>query len=300
MKPIDQETSSDQGFSPEWLQLRESADHAARSISLSKKVSAWAKSRPKLSVADLGAGTGSNLRYLAPMLGHNQHWTLLDHDDALLKVLPERLGDWAAYISASISICGDTTNITAETFSVSINCRQLDLSSELQDLPCHNTDLVTASALLDLTSADWLKQLTDQCILHQCTLLFSLSYNGLIRWQPAHEFDVVVQKALNAHQLSDKGFGPALGPGATASLKQTLESAGRNVALQDSDWLLAASEKSLQQNIVDSWFVAVKQSSPELQAKLENWHRFRTDQISDSVSSLQVGHTDLLSTAHGL
>src|SRR5512145_1693947 len=42
------------------------------------------------SVVDLGAGTGANLRYLAPRLGSPQDWLAVDSDPVLLGELARR------------------------------------------------------------------------------------------------------------------------------------------------------------------------------------------------------------------
>ena len=73
------------GFSAEWLALREPADHAARSRDLLRAVAARFAAKAHVSIVDLGAGAGSNLRAIAPALAaERQSWTLVDHDPALL------------------------------------------------------------------------------------------------------------------------------------------------------------------------------------------------------------------------
>ena len=63
------------GFTGEWLALREPADIAARSQELTSFVRDALESRARLEIVDLGSGTGSNVRYLAPRLPSPQHWT---------------------------------------------------------------------------------------------------------------------------------------------------------------------------------------------------------------------------------
>src|SRR5215510_5410508 len=83
------------GFSADWLDLREPADHRSRNrklaLALAKHFDGW---RP-ITVVDLGSGTGSNLRATAPLLGPEQHWTLVDIDTGLLDAAVERLTGWA-------------------------------------------------------------------------------------------------------------------------------------------------------------------------------------------------------------
>ena len=86
------------GFSADWLALREPADHAARSVDLTRAVlDALPRDRP-LRVLDLAAGTGSNLRYLSGAVpersgrGRARQWLLVDHDPALLARVPKTPG----------------------------------------------------------------------------------------------------------------------------------------------------------------------------------------------------------------
>src|SRR5947199_10701597 len=71
--------------SPEWLALREPADAAARSSVLLEPLRHKLSSGPTV-VHDLGCGTGSMARWLAPRLPGLPHWVLYDRDEALLKV----------------------------------------------------------------------------------------------------------------------------------------------------------------------------------------------------------------------
>ncbi len=83
------------GFSADWLALREPADAAARSVRLSYVLSHAVLHHASLRILDLGGGTGSNIRFLAPLLAKPQHWTLVDHDEALLAQVPARMAAWA-------------------------------------------------------------------------------------------------------------------------------------------------------------------------------------------------------------
>src|SRR5262245_11335500 len=81
-----------------WLTLREPADIAARTSALDV-VTALVRTlgdrgaRP-LRVLDLGTGTGSNVRFLAPLLSPRQRWVLVDQDPALLSEVPAKLVSW--------------------------------------------------------------------------------------------------------------------------------------------------------------------------------------------------------------
>ena len=81
------------GFSPEWLALREPADHGSVNAALRAACARAMAGRDPVRVVDLGSGAGSNLRGLAPALGARQHWTLVDYDQRLLDVARSREAD---------------------------------------------------------------------------------------------------------------------------------------------------------------------------------------------------------------
>src|SRR5262245_3633605 len=82
-------------FSAQWLDLREPVDHRSRNRKLERALAKHFDGWRPITVVDLGCGTGSNLRATAPLLGPEQHWTLVDRDALLLEAAAERLAAWA-------------------------------------------------------------------------------------------------------------------------------------------------------------------------------------------------------------
>ena len=87
------EALTSSGFSAAWLALREPHDAAARAAELVGLLRTRSsddaqrrrrRARCRATIVDLGAGSGANLRWLAPRLGGEQAWLLVDHDAALL------------------------------------------------------------------------------------------------------------------------------------------------------------------------------------------------------------------------
>ena len=71
--------------SPEWLDLREPADAAARSTELAERLARHLPAGP-LVIHDLGGGSGAMGRWLAPRLPGPQHWVVHDRDPDLLEL----------------------------------------------------------------------------------------------------------------------------------------------------------------------------------------------------------------------
>ena len=149
------------GFSADWLALRELFDAAARSAALVAELRAHLSegtdSAP-LEVVDLGAGAGSNLRYLAPLLGGEQRWRLVDNDRALLDAALAATRVWAEGRGADVQQQGTALTVRAADFVCQVHCEQHDLR-DIAGVGLPARSLVTAAALLDLVSAKWLEAL---------------------------------------------------------------------------------------------------------------------------------------------
>lgn len=267
------------GFSITWLDLREPVDAVSRNQELCTALLAWRQARTSLSILDLGSGTGAHLRYLAPRLGGDQHWWLIDNDPILLADSAERLRIWKAPDHSKIQ----GTNLA------------IDLVQDWPQVAACNSQLVTASALLDLVSTAWLEQLAQQCWKWQAAVYITLSYDGRMVWEPRLEYDGAVQEAINRHQRIDKGFGPALGPDAPATFAILLRQYGYWIMLRPSPWHLDSKHTALQRTLLTGWIATIKPLFPRhALADLQDWSNRRHQLIDRGLSYLQVGHWDLL------
>jgi hypothetical protein len=243
-------------FEREWLRLREPYDHAARSRALADGFVEAIGSTPHL--VDLGAGAGSNLRYLAPRLPAAQGWLLVDHDPELLE--QARAGG-----------------------TPMVECHVLDLARELPKRRAWSG--ITAAALLDLTSAAWLDRLARWC--RGTPVLMALSVDGRLSWQPEEPEDASVRERFFGHQRTDKGFGPALGADAARYLAERLEAEGQRVFLERSDWRLGPADAPL----LTATLASILAVQP---AEIERWAAARRRQLGEGRLHLTVGHIDLL------
>jgi Methyltransferase domain len=256
------------GFSADWLSLREPVDHRARDTGLVARLAAWAAARDSVSILDLGCGTGSNARALIPHLGSTQHWRLADHDRALLDVAAEKLAAHSA---------------------VTVATEEADLSHGIEallDEPCH---LVTAAALFDLVSREWLDDMVAALAARRLPLYTVLTYDGVMEWDPPHPADEPIRDAFNNHQHRDKGFGPAAGPAAAAHLTARLSQAGYEVATAPSPWQLGPDDHRLMIANAVGVANAVWQTGQLPESELAGWLAFRREG-----ACCTIGHLDLL------
>jgi SAM-dependent methyltransferase len=294
-------------FSADWLALREPADARARSSAivnaivgrsdLSRDKSKESRLNPlpreSLSIIDLGAGTGANLRYLAPRLGGPQEWLLVDSDRALLAVASTRLREWAASLDARVEVDANRISITTALFSAVVRTQELDMARRPGALALPRGCLVTASALLDLVSQSWLETLADACGAASARVLFALTYDGRLTLEPAEPDDDLARALFNRHQRKDKGFGPALGPEAAAATKAAFAKRGYVLETAVSDWRLGRAEQSLQRELVDGWLAAALEIEPGSTSRLKRWCARHRARIDAGESTVVVGHSDL-------
>ena len=251
------------GFAADWLTLREPADRAARDTGLLSQAIDLAGPDPV--VMDLGCGTGSTVRAMAPLLPDSTSWRLVDNDEALLEL--------AHYAAGAES----TTHL-------------IDITSIAQ-LPLEGVSLVTASALLDLVTEQWLAQFAASVTV---PFYAALTYDGQMSWDPSDPDDERITEAFNRHQRGDKGLGAALGPLAVATAEALFTAAGWNVSTAPSPWELHTEHAELHRELVRGIGTAAAEAGAE---GAMQWAARRESAVTDS--TCRIGHIDLLAIPPG-
>ena len=258
----------------EWLALRQAADFAARSASLTRTVVDRLHDIRPLRILDLGTGTGSNVRYLAPRLGADQHWLAVDKDPRLL---------------------AEATARAAVGLDVHLETRAIDLGDLSVPSIFNGRHLVTASALLDLVSRNWLRHVAAECARVEACALFTLTYNGRNECDPVDPDDAIAFELFNRHQLTDKGLGgPAAGPGGTEAARECFSAVGFDVRVEPSDWHIGADEQEFQRQLIEGWASAAAEMSTTQREAVDAWRKRRLAHVDAGRSRIVVGHFDLL------
>lgn len=262
------------GFSTEWLTLREPYDLRARNPIVIDAVAAFLEPRSSVQIVDLACGTGSTLRALSPLLPTPQNWKLIDNDLGLLA-------------RATAKPVAKHATVTAIP---------LDLNRDLEAALDGAVDLVTTSALLDLVSDLWLERLVVEIAARSIPLYAALSYDGRIGFTPPDPLDAAITAAVNAHQLTDKGFGAALGPAAAAFAIARFEALGYSVVNGASDWVMGSDDRDMQTEILAGWASAAHEMGALSLADTTAWLTRRRTAVAAGHSSLYVGHVDFFAT----
>jgi hypothetical protein len=258
------------GFSADWLTLREPHDLRARNPAVLDAVAGSVEALSSVRVVDLACGTGSTLRALSPLLPAQQSWQLIDNDLGLLaraKAMPLAK-------------------------HVNVSAIPLDLDRDLEAALDGSVDLVVTSALLDLVSETWLDWLVVEIVARSIPFYAALSYDGRIAFMPPDPLDAAIAAAVNAHQRTDKGFGPALGPAAAAFAIARFEALGYSVVHGASDWGIGTDDLDIQNEILAGWASAAHATGTLSLADTTAWLTRRHNAVAAGCSSLHVGHVD--------
>jgi SAM-dependent methyltransferase len=259
------------GFSPRWLALREPYDLAARNQAVLDAVAATFAGASAATVMDLGCGTGATMRAIAPRLPARQSWRLVDNDDVLLDAAQK-----AAPAGTDVSTVA------------------IDLAGAIEQA-ADSCDLVATSALLDLVSAAWLDRLVAFLARLSRPFYAALSYDGVVALAPEARDDAAVIAAVNRHQRTDKGFGPALGPDAARTAPARFRDAGFAVLEGRSDWSFGANDCEIQLEMLAGWAGAASEIGVD-SSTLEQWLSERRDHVTAGRSQMRVGHIDFFAT----
>ena len=262
--------------SSRWLALREPADAAARAPGLVEHLAPHLPATGGQVIHDLGCGTGSIGRWLAPRLRGPQHWVLHDRDSDLLEVA-----------------AADLLGPAADGAAVTVEARESDITRlDLVDLA--DASLITASALLDLLTGDELAGLAGVCASAGCPVLLTLSVVGRVELAPADPLDSRVAAAFDAHQRRSTTRGRLLGPDAVEAAVEEFERLGAEVLVRPSPWRLGAFESDLAAEWFGGWVGAACEQRPELAAEIAAYARRRQAEATAGELAVTVHHADLL------
>lgn len=277
------------GFDPAWLDLREPVDHRSLAGEPLEAVAAMFAGREQVAVADLACGSGSMLRALAPRLPACQRWTLIDHDPALLAHARARLAAWADGAEER----DGRLLLRKGAARIDVATEQRDLVADPLPIGVDDCDLVTAAALFDLVGRDWLARFVGRLASAGRPLYATMIYDGRKLFEPRHPLDGAVVEAFNRHQRIDKGFGPALGPDAGATLAALGEAAGFASLSGPSPWLLGPGDADLVTLLVEGVGRAAA-GTADPPDDLAGWLAGRV--AAARTGGGEVGHVDLLLT----
>jgi hypothetical protein len=265
-------------FKAEWLALREPYDGRARNADVLAAVAAAFAGLHSMIVVDLACGTGSTMRAISQRLPPRQTWRLADNN---------------------LSLLGRAAS-AAPSATVTVRPTPVDLAHDLEAALDGPTDLVTASALLDLVSKEWLERFVTETAARRLPVYAALTYDGRVEFDPADPLDKAVAASVNRHQRTDKGFGAALGPTAAAAVIERFRNAGHTIVQGLSDWVFAPHDRAIQNEVIAGWAGAAEEMDELPLAEIAGWLTRRRDFVAAGRSTIRVGHVDVFARPTGI
>lgn len=258
---------------PAWFALRESADGHARDPRLARRLAGLFIDTPTIRVLDLAAGTGANLRAIAPLLGEMQEWTLVENSPTLLEDAAFRIAEWADEARA----VGDSLVVSKGDRHIGVSFRIADSARAFETLLARQPDLVTANPMPEMAAPLWAKRFAKAVTESGASLFCPLIANGTAHFTPPHSLDAA---------LSGLGAGKASAARTAEILGTALRAEGFTVEKAPSAWQLGAGDGALIAAILDRMAEAAESATPEDRAA---WRAFH----GKGLESLVIGHDDL-------
>jgi SAM-dependent methyltransferase len=283
-----------ESFDGGWLHQREPFDAAARDPGLAMRLAEVLPARPR--ILDLGAGTGSLLRWLGHFIGRAQAWTLVDADDELIDEAFFTIADRAGAAGWGATWAGKKTLLVHSPRGAwRVEALLTDLRAAPGNLPLNKVDAVVNTALCDLVSAEWIERLAAACAAHRLPFYAALNVTGRERFTPPHRDDALVARGFARDQARDKGFsGIALGPKAPAAIEAAFAAQGYGVLRAPSDWMVPRTAPAMAVALSDGHARAAMARERRDAKRIARWMLDRAAQARDLRLGVRIGHVDLL------
>ena len=289
-------------FDLDWLDLREPFDALARNEALAERLLARLPARPRL--MDLGAGTGSLFRWLAPRIGRAQAWTLVDADRDMAEAAFDTIADRAELVGLRVTFPNRRCLLVhAPGGAWRVETLVADLADAPANLPLREADAVVNSALCDLVSRPWVERMAAAL---RVPFYAALCVDGRDRFSPPHPADAVVAQGFRRDQRRDKGFGgAALGSAAPGVIAEVFAAKGFAVEAAASDWMARGraappglppvGAAPVLSRVVSGHAAAAVAAGPFRDGRrVADWTQARGEAIALGRLSARIGHRDVL------
>jgi hypothetical protein len=213
----------------------------------------------------------------------------------------------------------DMVDTAADGAPVTVETRQCDITRLTAD-DLDGARLVTASALLDMLTAEEVERVVAACAGTGCPALLTISVIGRVELTPPDPLDADIAEAFNAHQRRTVGGRSLLGPDAVDATVEAFRRHGATVLVRSSPWRLGLARPSPQRlglarpspqrlelvqaeaELMSEWFrgwvAAACEQRPELARPVAAYARRRLADAAAGRLGVVVHHNDLLASGH--
>ncbi len=202
---------SAEGFDTGWLNERFAYDNAARNTEVEQAFINHFRFKEKLSILDIGAGTGANCLYFMERLFKNQEWTLIEKDPQLCEACKQRIERFLLDYNFFYTYEDNVFRIKIWESRVKIkiiNASFFDLK-ELVDLD--QIDVLMAAAVFDVLTLEQFEEVMKPIVASKTALFTSMNYHSM-KCLPEESLDIEFVSAYENHMMREQTIGVAMGP----------------------------------------------------------------------------------------
>ncbi len=214
-----------------WLNQRYEVDRQARN----KEVESIFRARlsaGKITIVDIGAGTGSNLRYYHGRLSaQEQHWYLVDQEKVLLE-------ETLANLDSEVNQCEENVwQLRHNQKDIVVHFVEADVFTNSIDPFLERADLILSNAFFDLASAVQLRDFLGKLDFGRQTFLSTINYTGM-RFIPGDTEDGYWIDHYEEHMRRDRPEGRSTGPDCVGLIIEFFEHQDLRYHVGGSNWEL--------------------------------------------------------------
>jgi hypothetical protein len=181
----------------------------------------------------------------------------------------------------------------ADGRAITVETRRRDIT-RLDHDELAGASLITASALLDMLSADEIARIVAACVGAGCPALLTLSVIGRVELTPSDPLDEPIAAAFNAHQRRSVGGRRLLGPDAADAAADMFARLSADVLVRPSAWQLDAAHTELTAQWLTGWVGAACEQRAELHRAARAYLQRRRAAAAGGTLRVTVHHHDLL------
>lgn len=290
--------STETDFTVEWLDMRYPFDEAARNKMVeSLCLDAIVSEKEKVSIVDIGSGTGANFIYLFPKIAMDQHWVLIELNPELGLRSLERINALATTAGFASDRKDNTLWIDRGEQKIRVDWMKASFLQLEQYIDLQSVDLLLASAVFDLLSAPMMRDFLRKLQYYKIPLLSTLNYKNTL-FVHATKSDNFYCQSYNQHMLRKQEFGSSLGPESMSFILKILKEMNAQVVHGESTWRLLPTDTKMMKlllGFMENAIPEILENENEKQAFLE-WINDKYYLLEQGLLEMKVEHGDVFVT----
>ncbi len=281
------------GFETGWLNERFQFDNAARNQKVEHAFLDHFKEKQKITIVDIGSGTGANCLYFFEKLKQDQQWFFIEKDSRLVEPTFERLKTYANHQGYDFQSKEKSLKIIADSKEINILIINDSFFKLSQLVDLDKVDVVMAAAVFDLLSTDQFIKLVDSIFSREIALLTTMNYSEMY-FYPELDLDKKFITLYESHMNRQQRFGKGMGKGCSPFFERYLTERNYNFTKGSSSWnidkkafemhnyLLGFMEKSIGELL----------ENPEEKILFDQWLSEKRTLSQNQLLTIEVEHFD--------